>query len=85
MIQTVSVVGAILILVPFAASQMGKLSTESLSYQWMNLVGSAGLTTVAVIESQYGFILLEGTWAMVSAAGLIRVLRRQRPDDPNLV
>ncbi len=77
MIQAVSVAGAVLILLPFAGSQFGKLTTESLAYQVMNLIGSAALTTVAVIESQYGFILLEGTWAMVSAAGLARVMRRR--------
>jgi hypothetical protein len=78
MIQAVSIVGAILILLPFAASQFQKLSTGSLAYQAMNLIGSAALTVVAVIESQYGFILLEGTWALVSAAGLIRVLGQPR-------
>jgi hypothetical protein len=78
MIQMVSIAGAILILLPFAASQFQKLSTSSLAYQLMNLVGSAALTAVAVIESQYGFILLEGTWALVSAAGLLRVLGQAR-------
>jgi hypothetical protein len=76
MIQIISVAGAILILLPFTASQLGKLATTSLSYQLMNLIGSAALTVVAVIESQYGFILLEGTWAVVSVAGLMRVLRQ---------
>ena len=74
MIQAVSLAGAVLILVPFAASQFGKLPTTTLAYQLMNLVGSAALTAVAVIESQYGFILLEGTWAIVSVAGLARVV-----------
>jgi len=74
MIQAISVAGAILILLPFAGSQLGKLATQSLAYQLMNLIGSAALTAVAVIESQYGFILLEGTWALVSVAGLARVL-----------
>jgi len=79
MIQILSIVGALLILVPFAGSQMGRLSTQTLAYQLMNLAGSAGLTAVAVVERQYGFILLEGIWAMVSLAGLVRVLKRQHP------
>ena len=76
MIQLLSVVGALLILAPFTASQMGRLSTQSLAYQLMNLAGSAGLTAVALVERQYGFILLEGTWALVSLAGLIRVMTK---------
>ena len=78
MIQAISIAGAILILLPFSATQFGKLSADSLAYQWMNLIGSAALAAVAVIERQYGFILLEGTWALVSAAGLVRVMGRLR-------
>jgi hypothetical protein len=78
MTQAVSIAGAILILLPFAASQFGKLGTASLAYQLMNLIGSVALTAVAVLETQYGFILLEGTWAVVSAAGLVRVLSQRR-------
>ena len=74
MIQAISIAGAILILLPFAAVQFDKLATTSLAYQLMNLIGSVALTAVAVIESQYGFILLEGTWAIVSLAGLARVV-----------
>jgi hypothetical protein len=74
MLQAISVVGALLILLPFAGSQLGRLATSSVAYQVMNLVGSAVLTGVAVHDWQLGFILLEGTWALVSLAGLWRVL-----------
>ena len=76
MLQLISLVGALLILLPFAGSQLGRLSTASVSYQIMNLVGSAVLTGVAIIERQAGFILLEGTWAIVTVVGLARVIRR---------
>jgi hypothetical protein len=61
MVQVVSVAGALLILLPFTASQLGRLTIQSLAYQGMNLAGSSALTAVAVIERQYGFILLEGS------------------------
>jgi hypothetical protein len=78
MIQVISLAGALLILLPFAGSQLGRLSTVSLSYQTMNLIGSALLTFVATIERQYGFILLEGTWAIASLVGLARVLQGRK-------
>lgn len=71
--QAVSLVGALTILAPFAASQMGRLRTASWTYQTMNLVGASVLTLVAVLERQYGFVLLEGVWAIMSAVGLQRV------------
>jgi hypothetical protein len=80
-LQAVSVVGALLILLAFAANQLGRLDTWNLSYQISNFVGSGILTIVAVIEVQLGFILLEGTWALVSLWGMIKVLRGERPGE----
>jgi hypothetical protein len=80
-IQLISVIGALLILLAFAANQFGRLDTSNLSYQVANFVGSAILTVVAVIEVQLGFILLEGTWALVSLWGTIRVLRGEGPGE----
>jgi hypothetical protein len=77
-IQACSVIGALLILLAFAANQLGRLDTSNLSYQLSNLVGSAILAVVAVIEVQLGFILLEGTWALVSLWGTVKVLRGER-------
>ena len=46
-----------------------------MSYSVMNFIGSAVLTVIAVIEVQWGFILLEAVWALVSLWGIITLLR----------
>lgn len=75
MLQAISVVGALAILVAYAANQFGFTNTANLPYQVANFVGSAVLTVVAVIEFQLGFILLEGVWALVSLWGIVSILR----------
>ncbi len=74
--QIISLLGASLILIPFAASQLERLETSSKTYQISNFVGAVILTTIAVLERQYGFILLEGVWALMSLVGLRRALSR---------
>jgi hypothetical protein len=63
-----------------AAAQFGVWDQRSHIYLVLNLVGSAVLTVLAWYEQQWGFLLLEGVWAAVSAWGLIQVQRGRRPD-----
>ena len=68
--QVVQVAGALMILAAFAAAQFERLDTQSTAYLVLNLVGSAVLTVLAAVERQYGFLLLEAVWALVSAYSL---------------
>ena len=77
--QVIQVVGALLILAGFAAAQFGWLTPASRLYLWLNLVGSVILFYLAFVEEQWGFVLLEGVWALVSAWSLLRPPAERSP------
>ncbi|HKR99163.1 MAG TPA: hypothetical protein VJU79_06570 [Candidatus Dormibacteraeota bacterium] len=68
--QVLQIIGALLILLGFWAGQAGRLRVDSYPYLWVNLGGSVLLFATALIESQWGFVLLEGAWALISTWGL---------------
>ena len=77
--QAIQIVGALLILTAFAAVQFDRMRPDSRLYLVLNLVGSAILAVLAATSSQWGFLLLEGVWAIVSAWGLAAALRAPDP------
>ena len=77
MLQVISVLGALAILAAFAANLFGWVQPSDLHYSVANFLGSAVLTVVAVLDKQFGFILLEGTWALVSLWGIFAAMRRR--------
>ena len=74
----VEVGGSLLILAAFATAQTGRLDVRSVPYLVLNVAGAAVLATIAAAHSSWGFLLLEGTWTIVSALSLVSVLRRSR-------
>lgn len=78
--STIQIGASLLILVPFVLTQVGRLTPSSLAYLVLNLVGSTVLAVDAFLGQQWGFLLLEGVWALVSAIYLVRrALHRGRP------
>jgi len=83
MSQFVQIVGSLLVLVAFALAQQGRLDQRSRRYLALNLAGSTLLAAEAVLGQLWGFLLLEGVWAIVSAVGLWKATRPQKsPDEP---
>lgn len=74
--QVVQVVGAALILTAYVAAQLERLDPRSHLYLGLNLIGSIILAVLAAIGSQWGFLLLECAWAIVSFWGLFRPAAR---------
>ena len=72
--QVVQVFGSLLILGAFIAAQFGLFDQTSYRYLFPNAVGSAVLTGTAVVSVEWGFILLEGVWSLVSVYSIVRKL-----------
>ena len=77
-LQLVSIVGALLILGGYLALQRRWLDQADLRFNLMNLIGAALLTWVAVVDRRYGFVLLEGSWTLLSLPPVLHALRRGR-------
>ncbi len=91
--QAVQVAASLCIVVPFILVQLERLSPKSSTYAALNLIGSATLAVDAAHGRDWGFLLLEATWALVSLLGLIRALSKRvtgagrvgRPGEPSSV
>jgi hypothetical protein len=70
--QVIQVVGALMILVAYAAAQNGRWSTDAPIYLWLNEIGSLILAVLAAMSENWGFLLLEGVWAIVTANSLLK-------------
>ena len=74
--QLLQILGAVLVLAAYAAAQLRLLDARSFAYGLVNLAGSAILAVLALDGRQWGFLLLEGAWALISLWAVVAHLRR---------
>lgn len=77
-------IGAILCLIAFGLSQLTTWPVASYRYLVFNLVGGTMLSVSAAITHQWGFVLLEGVWALVAAWGITNRLHGPELSKPSL-
>ncbi len=70
-----------MILGAFAGLQLGRLRVDDARYLLLNAFGAGVLLVVAILDREWGFILLESVWTGVALVALYRLWRRS-PSDP---
>ncbi len=67
--------GVTLLLIAFFLNLFKMISPESKSYGLLNIIGAGMSCYASVLIGFVPFVVLEGTWALVAAIGLIRSSR----------
>lgn len=71
-------IGVTILLIAFFLNLNNTLKKESLTYLFLNFIG-AGIACFASILLDYlPFIILEGSWTLVSAYGLLNYFRKSK-------
>jgi len=76
--KVLSLCGAGVVLVAYAANQMGKMDSRRYPYLLLNLVGGGILTYFAVRAGDPGLMLMEGSWVAISLGGIAWAAARRR-------
>lgn len=72
----IGTIGVGLILLAYFLNIFSWIKKEGVLYYVMNIVGASIACFASVLISFWPFIILEGTWAIVSVIGLIKSLKK---------
>jgi hypothetical protein len=69
--------GALLILVAYVLVTVGRLTGQSLAFQWMNLLGAAGFIINGWWHHALPSATLNVVWMLIAAVALCRLWKRK--------
>lgn len=78
--QLFSFLGAILILVAYAAHQMKWMDSRKPLYNILNAIGSAILAYMSFFPFRLGFAVMEIVWVGISIFAIVRSARERQAD-----
>ena len=70
--------GVSLILIAYFLNLNGRLIPNDIRYILLNLVGASLACLASVLMEYYPFVLLEGTWTIVSLVALVFYLKKRK-------
>lgn len=78
----ISLIAPIALLAAFALLNLGKLTPDHYSYQWMNVIGAAALTYTTIDPLNIGVLVTEAIWTLIGLYGVFNIWRKRRAGAP---
>ncbi len=73
----IGTIGVALLLLAFLLNLLKKISSNSLAYILMNIVGAGMACFASWLINYIPFVILEGVWTLVSAIALVNYFRKK--------
>lgn len=77
-IDLIGFIGVSLILIAYFLNLNNKLDAADIRYILLNLVGAILACLASILMEYYPFVLLEGTWTIVSVVALVQYFRARK-------
>lgn len=72
--DAVGVIGVAMILVAYAGAALGRLDVKGALSLFANFLGASLILLSLFVDFNLSALLMEGSWALVSLVGLVRLL-----------
>jgi hypothetical protein len=74
----IGTIGVTILLIAYFLNLIHKIKNDSLAYLFLNFAGAAIACLASVLLKYWPFIILEGCWTIVSAAGIFTYLNKAK-------
>lgn len=78
LVHVIGTGGAICVLAAYFLVSAGRVTSSSVPFQLINLIGAGLLTTYALILRGWSLVFLNAIWAVIAIVALVRISRRSR-------
>lgn len=75
--DTIGFIGVTILLIAYFLNLTDKIRKDNLIYLQMNFFGAGLACLASVLMNYWPFIILEGSWTLVSAFGILKSLKQK--------
>lgn len=72
----IGLVGVFTVIIAYGLMTAGKISAQSKPYQWLNVLGTAGILISLIDQWNLPAFIANAAWIMIGIFSLIRLYRR---------